>query len=123
MDKTKKICVICKKEFEPSSPNQKMCGSIECKRESRRQYMRKHADLYRELNKKYRQKEEIKHRRAEYDKEYQKKNKEQIRQYKKMYFQKKQFLKYLDKGELLKNIYWFSLSQEEKQQVLDKLKI
>lgn len=119
---TEKICEMCGKSFIPKSPGQKICGSLECQKERRRQYMRKHADLYRELNRMYRQKEEVKQYRAEYDKEYQKKNKEQIRQYKKMYFQKKQFQKYLDKGELLKNIYWFSLSQEEKQQALDKIK-
>lgn len=120
---TKRICVMCGVEFEPKSPSQKICGSLECQKERRRQYMRKHADLYRELNRMYRQKEEVKQYRAEYDKEYQKTHKQQIRQYKKMWYQKQRFLKHLDKGELLKNIYWFSLSQEEKQQALDKLKV
>ena len=45
-----------------------------------------------------------------------------VKQYKKMYFQKKQFFKYLEKGELLKNIYYYSLSEQEKQQALDKIK-
>ena len=39
-----------------------------------------------------------------------------------MWWSKKKFLKHLEKGELLKNIYYYSLSEQEKQQILDKIK-
>jgi len=119
---TKRICEICGAEFIPNSPSQKLCGSESCLKERRRQYTREHADMYRELNKEYRQQPRVKKYRAAYDREYQKKHKEQIKEYKKMWFQKQQFLKYLEKGEVLKNIYYYSLSAEEKQQALDNLK-
>lgn len=119
----KKKCVVCGVEFTPRSPSQKICGNIECQKERRRQYMRKHAKMYRELNKLYRQKEEVKQYRAEYDREYQQTHKQQIQQYKKLYYQKKRFMQHLENGKLLKNIYWFSLSKEEQEQALDKIKV
>ena len=119
---TKRICVICGAEFNPNSPSQKICGSEECQRERRRQYTRQHAEMYRQLNKEYRQIPRVKKYRAKYDREYQQKHKEQIREYKKMWFQKQRFLKSLEKGELLKNIYYYSLSPQERQQALDNLK-
>lgn len=117
-----RICVICGAEFTPNSPSQKICGKKECYIERRRRYTRNHAEMYRQLNREYRKIPRVKEYRAAYDKEYQLKHKEQIKEYKKMWFQKQQFLKYLEKGKLLKNIYYYSLSQEERQQALDKIK-
>ena len=122
MTEDKRICEVCGTEFTPNSPSQKLCGSESCLKVRRREYARNHAEMYRELNRKHRQKARVKKYRAEYDKQYQLEHKEQIKQYKKMYFQKKQFFKYLEKGELLKNIYYYSLSEQEKQQALDKIK-
>ena len=121
MTEETRICVVCGTEFTPASPSQKMCGNPECTKARRREYTQKHAEMYRELNRKHRQQPRVKAYRAAYDKQYQLDHKEQIRQYKKMYFQKQQFLKYLEKGEILKNIYYYSLSEQEKQQALDKI--
>lgn len=121
MTEDKKICVICGKEFTPNSPSQKICGDPECLKARRREYTQNHAEMYRELNRKHRQKPRVKKYRAAYDKQYQLDHKEQIREYKKIWFQKQQFLKYLEKGTLLKNIYYYSLSEQEKQQALDKI--
>ena len=119
----KKKCVVCGAEFIPKSPTQKLCPSEECHKQRRKEYTRKHAEMYRELNRLYRQQEEVKQYRAEYDKQYQKKHKQQIRQYKKFYYQKKRFMQHLAKGNILKNVYWFSLTKEEQEQVLDKIKV
>lgn len=116
-----RICEICGVEFTPKSPSQKLCGNPECRKERRREYSRKNAEMYRELNRLYRRQEVNKLHRAEYDREYQKKHKAQIQQYKKMWYQKQRFFKHLDKGNILKNIYWFSLSKDEQQQMLDKI--
>ena len=116
-----RICVICGQEFMPKSGSQIICGSPECLKARRKEYAHKHADMYRELNRKHRQKPKVKKYRAAYDKKYQIEHKEEIRLYKQMWFKKKQFFKYLDKGELLKNSYYYSLTSEEKQQALDRL--
>lgn len=118
----KKICVICGVEFEPNSPSQRICGSESCLKERRREYTRKHAEMYRELNKEYRKKKKVKKQMAAYDKKYQQEHKQQIKEYKKMWYQKQRFLNSLEKGEILKNIYWYSLSANEKQEVLDKIR-
>lgn len=117
-----RICEICGVEYTPKSPSQKLCGNPECTRARRREYSRKNAEMYRELNRRYRQLEKNKAHRAEYDKEYQQKHKEQIQAYKRLWWQKQMFYKHLEKGNLLKNIYWFSLSEQEKQTILDKIK-
>lgn len=117
----KRICEICGVEYTPNSPSQKLCGNPECTKERRREYSRKNAEMYRELNRLYRQQEVNKLHRAEYDREYQKKHKTQIQQYKKIWYQKKRFYDHLQKGEVLKNIYWFSLNKDEQQQILDKI--
>ena len=122
MTEDKRICEVCGTEFTPNSPSQKLCGSEPCLKARRKEYAQKHADMYRELNRKHRQKPRVKKYRAAYDKQYQLDHKEQIQNYKKMWWQKKQFFKYLEKGELLKNIYYYSLSEQEKQQLLDKIK-
>ena len=122
MTEDKRICEVCGTEFTPNSPSQKLCGSEACLKARRKEYAQKHADMYRELNRKHRQKARVKKYRAAYDKQYQLDHKEQIKNYKKMWWQKKQFFKYLEKGEILKNIYYYSLSEQEKQQALDKIK-
>lgn len=114
-------CIICGKEFKPKSGNQKICGSEECLKARRKEYAHNHIELYRELNRRHRQKPHVKAYRALYDKEYQIEHKEQIKAYKKMYWQKKQFFKYLNEGELLKNAYYYSLSKEEQQQYNEKV--
>lgn len=121
MTKETKQCVVCGKEFSPNSPSQKICGNPDCLKERRREYTKNHAEMYRELNRKHRQQARVKEYRAAYDKQYQIDHKEQIQAYKKMWFQKQQFLKYLEKGELVKNIYYYSLSEQEKQKALDKI--
>ena len=122
MTEDKRICEVCGTEFTPNSPSQKLCGSESCLKARRREYARNHAEMYRELNRKHRQKPRVKKYRAAYDKQYQLEHKEQIKNYKKMWWLKKNFLKHLEKGELLKNIYYYSLSEQEKQQILDKIK-
>lgn len=119
----KRICEVCGVEFKPKSPSQRVCSKAECQKERRRQYMRKNADLYRELNRMYRQREEVKQYRAEYDKEYQKTHKEQIREYKRMWWKRKMFFKHYEQGEIIKNMYWFSLSQDEQKELLDRIKV
>ena len=112
-------CEICGREFVPNSPSQKICGSEECLKERRRQYTQKHAEMHREATKRYRKNnEKYKKLAAEYDKKYQKEHKEQISEYKKIWFQKQQFFKYLKKGVLLKSTHWYSLSKKEKEEIL-----
>lgn len=123
VEKETKTCVICGKEFTPTSSMQKICGSTECKKERRRRYSRTHAYKYREVSKAYKKQAHVKVRLAEYDKKYQEEHKEQIRAYKRLYFQKKQFFKYLSKGKVLQNAYWYSLSDYERREVLDKISI
>jgi hypothetical protein len=118
MTEEKKICVICGKEFIPNSPSQKICGDPECLKARRREYTRNHAEMYRELNRKHRQKPRVKKYRAAYDKQYQLNHKEQIKEYKKIWWLKKNFLEHLEKGEVLKNAYYYSLSKEEKEKLL-----
>lgn len=122
MTEDKRICEVCGTKFTPNSPSQKLCGSESCLKARRREYARNHAEMYRELNRKHRQKARVKKYRAAYDKQYQLDHKEQIKNYKKMWWLKKNFFKHLEKGELLKNIYYYSLSEQEKQQILDKIK-
>ena len=122
MTENKRVCVICGAEYTPNSPSQTICGSEDCQRERRRQYNRKHAEMYREFNRKYRKQKRVKEYRAAYDKAYQEQHKQQIQEYKKLWYQKQRFLKHLEKGKLLKNIYWFSLSDSEKQSIRDKIK-
>ena len=122
MVEDKRICEVCGTKFIPNSPSQKLCGSESCLKARRKEYAKKHADMYRELNRKHRQKARVKKYRAAYDKQYQLDHKEQIKNYKKMWWQKKNFFKHLEKGEILKNAYYYSLSKEEKQQALDKIK-
>ena len=116
-----RICVVCGKEFTPNSPSQIICGDPECLKARRREYTRNHAEMYRELNRKHRQQPRVKKYRAAYDKQYQLDHKEQIREYKKIWFQKQRFLKALEKGQLIKNIYYYTLTEQEKQQALDKI--
>ena len=118
MTEDKRICEVCGTEFTPNSPSQKLCGSKSCLKARRKEYAQKHADMYRELNRKHRQKARVKKYRAEYDKQYQLEHKEQIQSYKKMWWLKKNFLKHLEKGEILKNAYYYSLSKEEKEKLL-----
>lgn len=118
MTEDKRICEVCGTEFTPNSPSQKLCGSESCLKARRKEYTQKHADMYRELNRKHRQKARVKKYRAEYDKQYQLEHKEQIQSYKKMWWLKKNFLKHLEKGEILKNAYYYSLSKEEKEKLL-----
>lgn len=115
-------CIICGAEFIPKSPTQKLCGSEECRKARKRQYAKENADMYKALQKKHRNKARVKQYRAEYDKQYQVEHKDQIKEYKKLWWQKKRFLNYLDKGILLKNMYYFTLTEQEKQQALDKIK-
>ena len=122
MTEDKRICEVCGTEFTPNSTSQKLCGSESCLKTRRKEDAKKHADMYRELNRKHRQKARVKKYRAAYDKQYQLEHKEQIKNYKKMWWQKKNFFKHLEKGEILKNAYYYSLSKEEKQQALDKIK-
>lgn len=116
-----KVCEICGETFTPNSPSQKICNNPACLRLKRRQYTRDHAEKYRELNREYRKKKSVKENRREYDRQYQETHKEQIRAYKKMYYQKQRFLQHAEKGELIKNAYWFSLSADERATYLDSL--
>ena len=112
-------CEICGREFIPNSPNQKMCGSEECHKERQKKYAHDNVEMHREATKRYRENnKEYKKLAAAYDKKYQIEHKEQISEYKKIWFQKQQFFKYLEKGVLLKTAYWFSLSLEEKEKIL-----
>lgn len=116
-----KHCIVCGTEFVPNSPSQKICGKKECLRARRKEYAQTHADMYKALQKKHRSKARVKKYRAEYDKQYQVEHKDQIKEYKKLWWQKKRFLNYLDKGVLLKNMYYYTLTDLEKQQALDKI--
>ena len=53
-------CVICGKLYTPTSPSQILCGSVECKKARHKQYIKEHEEMYKELNKEYRQREENK---------------------------------------------------------------
>ena len=112
-------CEICGREFIPNSPNQKMCGSEECHKERQKQYAHDNVEMHREATKRYRENnKEYKKLAAAYDKKYQIEHKEQISEYKKIWFQKQQFFKYLKKGVLLKGTHWFNLTIEEKEKIL-----
>ena len=114
-------CVICGKLYTPTSPSQILCGSMECKKARHKQYIKEHEEMYKELNKEYRQREENKIARAKYDKKYQKENKQRIKAYKRAYWLKKSFLNSYAKGKLIKNAYWFTLSKEEQERLIAEL--
>lgn len=112
-------CIICGTKFRPKTSTQLLCGCPECRRLRKAQLAKQNAERAKERQQKYRRKKSVKAKRAIYDKQYQQEHKEQIKAYKKMWFARKQFYKYLATNTILQdNAYWISLTKEEQTQVL-----